>query len=593
MTYTVTKNEEYKSFEIHFDAKPDAKTREALKALKFRWHAVRGLWYGYADDENAIRAAIDGAPAAEAPDAPASAPKEKPIKSLWNRTRTEDLPAYGTENAIKEAIKADAKAKGWGYDKAAAAYFRAHLRERFPECKFSVTSGGAGWLDRCDIRIKATPYARELVKGDINALNGRDRWDHHENSPELAAVLDYCKKLHDAADADDGDEWADYGAHHDLYGYASISSDYEQTEQSEAIRADVEDFRAQLEAERERKEAEERARIAEYEKQREIERAEAEQRAKIEAQKAAALMERVEIVDLAEADQIAFTSLSGGSGKEASRKELDERIAAHPDRERTDAVISRKITLTHPDDMEFFESEFLRDWPFLAGKGGTATEDVRLDADGVDYYKLNAEQRETVKIYCVDCVAIYDADGLRYIVDPEGYSYARYVYIPTEQTEQQPADEYKAAARAQSETNEAFYIPAPISEQIEAAELEAGEKITILHVNDMMISVSDTRATFEKIEACKYAQYNDAGRIVFKLPRKRGFYQIYIKPSAEFVLYRGDLPEIPDALKYEPTSTPTMHRLRAAGMGYKEYLKDVIKFYAAQGHEPIIDTFQR
>lgn len=57
MTYTITKNEEYKSFEIHFDAKPDAKTREALKALKFRWHAVRGLWYGYADDENAIRAA--------------------------------------------------------------------------------------------------------------------------------------------------------------------------------------------------------------------------------------------------------------------------------------------------------------------------------------------------------------------------------------------------------------------------------------------------------------------------------------------------------------------------------------------------------
>lgn len=60
MTYELIKNEQHNSIEIHFDSKPSEAIRDALKALKFRWHGVRGIWHGYADEQT-TRAAIDGA----------------------------------------------------------------------------------------------------------------------------------------------------------------------------------------------------------------------------------------------------------------------------------------------------------------------------------------------------------------------------------------------------------------------------------------------------------------------------------------------------------------------------------------------------
>lgn len=59
MEYTITKNAQFNSLEIAFAGKPSEKVREALKALKFRWHAQKKIWYGYTDEETA-RAAING-----------------------------------------------------------------------------------------------------------------------------------------------------------------------------------------------------------------------------------------------------------------------------------------------------------------------------------------------------------------------------------------------------------------------------------------------------------------------------------------------------------------------------------------------------
>ncbi len=53
MTYTMTKNEQFGSIEILFDGKPSDAIRDALKALKFRWHGVRRIWYGYTDEQTA------------------------------------------------------------------------------------------------------------------------------------------------------------------------------------------------------------------------------------------------------------------------------------------------------------------------------------------------------------------------------------------------------------------------------------------------------------------------------------------------------------------------------------------------------------
>lgn len=64
MTYTMTKNADFGSLEITFDGKPAQAIREALKALRFRWHGVRRVWYGYADEQT-TRAALDGANVSE------------------------------------------------------------------------------------------------------------------------------------------------------------------------------------------------------------------------------------------------------------------------------------------------------------------------------------------------------------------------------------------------------------------------------------------------------------------------------------------------------------------------------------------------
>lgn len=64
MKYEITKNDTFKSVEISFEEKPIEAVREALKALRFRWHGVKKVWYGYKTEEevkNAIETAMNGA----------------------------------------------------------------------------------------------------------------------------------------------------------------------------------------------------------------------------------------------------------------------------------------------------------------------------------------------------------------------------------------------------------------------------------------------------------------------------------------------------------------------------------------------------
>lgn len=51
MEYTITRNANFNSLEISFNEKPDAATREILKAAGFRWHSLKKIWYGYGDEQ--------------------------------------------------------------------------------------------------------------------------------------------------------------------------------------------------------------------------------------------------------------------------------------------------------------------------------------------------------------------------------------------------------------------------------------------------------------------------------------------------------------------------------------------------------------
>ena len=87
MEYTITNNKQFNSVEISFNEKPAAEIRDALKALKFRWHSVKKVWYGYTDPDT-VRAALNGTNAKTPTPAPIAPLKkgtpQDHIKIYWN-----------------------------------------------------------------------------------------------------------------------------------------------------------------------------------------------------------------------------------------------------------------------------------------------------------------------------------------------------------------------------------------------------------------------------------------------------------------------------------------------------------------------------
>lgn len=100
MTYTITNNAQFNSLEITFDGKPSEAVRDALKALKFRWHSVKRCWYGKATEE-AVRSAID------TPNAPKANPAAK--------------KAFETTHGVKVG---DMFYTSWGYEQTNVDFFQ-------------------------------------------------------------------------------------------------------------------------------------------------------------------------------------------------------------------------------------------------------------------------------------------------------------------------------------------------------------------------------------------------------------------------------------------------------------------------------------
>ena len=59
MNYEIRENAQFNSKEIYFTGKPSEEVRNALKALKFRWHGIKKCWYGFADEKTIIDAILD------------------------------------------------------------------------------------------------------------------------------------------------------------------------------------------------------------------------------------------------------------------------------------------------------------------------------------------------------------------------------------------------------------------------------------------------------------------------------------------------------------------------------------------------------
>lgn len=588
---TVTTENGTNGIELYFDRKPAADVLEAVKGAAFRWHRVKKCWYH--KDTPAARAIAaqlgDGEPiqanGAEQPATikPASK-KAARLAPLFERCDVASIPAHPENLANKEI----------------AAQVRAHLRERFPEVKFSLRCRAAGYTGAIDGEIIASPYGRERIMKD-RYTGEPDRWGYMQNSPELEAVLKYFDAYLQSYNYDNSDYMTDY-FDVGFYGRFEIASSYTQTDPTPEQAEQIAEFVEMKKADDERKEAEQEAAFEREERER-AERAKLDEiRREQEARDIAAITEHVTVADLAEPEQIAVCGLMEGIGKENSLREVRECVAEKeaeaarkgkdPASLRRDAVICRKVIFTDVKLFERFGELFLSEWGFLTGKGGSASEDVRVNS-WEDFLKLNAEQRETVHTFAADCVGVYLGNVLQYVIDPQGYEYARYVMIPTDGTTEQNAQEYRAKWRAKSEECAPFYMPKTIAEQLEAADLREGEQITALVMNGWICTVQNLGGKLLAATPCEFAQYKDAARIEYIPTGKRTAHHFFIHNGQDAVIYRGTLPEVPDNIKYTPTHSPNMYELNFSGMNADKFIRRAIAYYEQLGYKPVLDTVQR
>lgn len=587
MEYVINKNNDFNSLEITFAGKPDEQTRNALKANGYRWHGVRRLWYGYTDEQT-IRAALDGVTTTNTDEqttnakTPAKAAKNR-LPSLWERCDISGIKQHD-KNALPPV-------------KDIAALLRKELKTRFPEVKFSITST----YNTIDAYIKASPYGREHVYKD-RRTGEPDKYGYFEDSDELNAVQAYCKALADSWNYDDSDSMTDYFDVHFYGGYFQIPGNYEQTEPTDEQRADIADFKKRKAEKEERDHAEF---LAQCERDR-IQREKDEAAARIQAQNDAIAREQIEkaaiVKDIPENERRIYFDLAEYrkiNSLEEAEKVLEEYVKDGEQLPRVDAIPSRRVDFNGytDNDKKIFANfcrMFMFNFTFLQGKGGQTTADERVNEN--NYKQLTSEQREGVKWYADDCVAVYNNGVLQFIIDPEGFSYARYILqLPEgfdEQADSENAAEWIANQKAETSKREPFYIPAPVSEQIAQAYLQPGERVTVLTVNGWVLMAQEYRGTLESIEAKAWAQYSDAGKITITRDGKRKPDELHFHRGEAFALYRGILPEVPNSLKYGDASSG-LQLVNFAGAGADGYIKSVMKYYKTLGYTPVIDLIAK
>lgn len=386
----ITFNNEKNGIEIRFESKPAAEIIDGMKLNGFRWSNKQRMWYA----KQGERTIAFARSLRESEGSYFSARNDKQEKhgeyDLWEMTRTD-----GIENNF---------AKFKIYDcKEIAAIIRKHLRNRFPMCKWSVISG----CNKIDVTMKSSPWGEE--------------------SDEAKAIAHYAFRFTQSYNYNNSDPMTDY---FDVNFYGSYESsiidryDYEQREMTVSemnMSARFAQSKKEWEAaEAERQERELQESMARMEVERiESKRIEAETKAKVERIESEAVVE--------DADFFVLNCKEPNTSKESSISGYDDSNFV-----RTKCGISRTVHM--PEDVyDMFSNLLMRDYSFLAKKGESHTDDLRINSEA-DFRNMSKEERETVEWYSVDCIAVYRGNELKIVIDPQGFDCARYVFFVDEES---------------------------------------------------------------------------------------------------------------------------------------------------------------
>lgn len=597
-------NGELSGIEVSFESKPEQAIIDSLKGAGFRWHRVKKIWYA---KQNASRLnlieELFGCPTSPAP---AVAPETINLDGITHKVKN----CYGSD--FTKIVREELKSRGvkgvsvrcgrGGYTDSLTVTIKAteadivsleeyKLRYTFSDFACDIERHGlycgdrwiysGEWYGMTD-EEKQAAYNRRceycLTKEiDFNHHHINGRGDYPGITTAFYNRLVAIHRIVNQWNYDNSDLMTDY---FDVGYYLSYDiklpdgltiketmTDEEKAAYNEELRQAEEQRAAEI------------ARIdAELEAARKAE-AEAEKKRQADRELIAS---NITVEDLPEESQLYITNLACGAGKECNLEELDESISGHI-RDLQDAVITRKIIFPNIEAFEAFGRNLLDDFEWLYNMGGTGSDDVRLESvDNI--WSLNQAQRDSIKWYMCNCVAVYVGEELKLICNPEGHNYCRYAAKPTENTRITSAATETAKQAEESAEKRPFYFPAPIAQQIE--KLHIGQNITIYQCDGWILSsVYAGSGTISNIHPGKWAQYDG---IYIELRAGRTTKKVFIRDNHECLIYEGIKDRLPDSITQRRVSE-NMYEL----LNYNELLPVVLNYYSNQGEEPILDTYQR
>lgn len=465
----ITLNTEKNGIELRFDTKPNTDVITAIKEAGFRWSGKQRMWYAKQNDETVALANQ----ISESEGSFEYKPKTETNIDLWSLTRTEGIEDNYDKTRITNT-------------KEIAANIRKHLRNRFSMCKWSVTS------DYNSIRVELleSPFSR--------------------NSEALKAIVNYAYTYTQSWNYNNSDLMTDY-FDVNFYSTCKVSYNYNQREckpNETELETDFLAKKSEFDAEQ-KKQKEERIKkgVEEYKiRQAEYEKAEAERQQKIH---------RIE--KNAEIKTVDYTILN--AILKANKDDNLDHTEIYDEKQcRETCQVSREVHFT-TEVYALFEKQLMSDYSFFDGMGGSRTDDRRIQSS-IDYDMMTKEERETVEWYNIDCVAIYCDGELKLIVDPQGYNYARYVYVYDEQ----------------SQKVDTYHSDYGISEEEHQHNIELAE--TIEDVSTEIISQNEIKKTWQDEDFDLYKACMKEWIYANKFKLNAGIVRAITIPELKTVMYK-------------------------------------------------------
>lgn len=539
-------NEELNGIELYFNEIPSAETREILKTAGFRWHKVKKCWYAKKSEETKKIAQELSNEEITAANIKKSVVKTSKLAPLWERCQVSEIPEHNRHLTTKEI----------------AEQTRKHIKERFPEIKFSCRIGSGGWAAHNEVNFyfKSAPFSKD--------------------SAYFEAIKNYVKCWLWSFNYDNSDSMTDY---FDRGFYENISTwDFEECEPTKEQHEEMADFDKKSEEAKKAEEERQRAKLEAWQKEREEEIKRAEIRRKKEEADRAKILEEIKIIDISESEKYIITAnMVCGCGKDNNIEEVNK----HGYKKEESAIIKREVYFVSEENYNNFCNLLMYDWEFCNGCGGTGTLDKRVNDD--NFNKLNASQRDGVKWLLWDCVAVYLNNNLMLIIDPEGYNYCRYANIVEGQIKKELL---KYAEQAENEKQrDAFHIPESI--QAQADNIESGNIYTLIYNDPWTLCATMHHITINCITKTTYAQYKDAILLNYTEKGKRKAIQQYFYNSKSMLLFAGWLEALPEELTKKHISD-NMYQVLNAGAASNDFMITCAKYYESNGHNAIINTLQ-